>query len=549
MNRARLIRLITLTLVLALLLTAAPAPQPFAGVERVEAAFLGPNAVLGLFRIGGALGQRNRVYREAGATAAEINTYYDGLIARAQSVRQGYITGATTGERAPQFAPAYTRVEAALQAERRAAIQMIEAEKNQARRDFNRKLGKEIANILIASPGGQRIIGQIRETIKGAQEAAIAVRVAANEGRPIEALGNALAKQAGDMRIAQEAARALGSAVGHGLDRALGGAIGKVERAIDDIQAEMGAAIDVLDEMDATVGRYDGQERRPVSLVEDDTVIGKLIPVDRSHPVVDVAASAYAGASALAGALDPGTSRGAMRDRIRGALLDERLSGIRNLAAGSGAGQSYCSAVGRGEYEAAARALGQTPQTASDPEQAVYLVCYDVQTRAPQYARLLGVAVEEAVEGEAGGAAAAIPADTYLGTTNWLQAADPSWGPERYSKNELLINVAVDGTVSGSYTVNYAYGGYNEHDDCSWRWEYDIRGVFSGQLLEAQGIIDVAETFSTEIYTDCPTRGSGYSIPINRQMDVQISGDQMTGTTRRIPEDDKLIWSFSATKQ
>ncbi len=368
MNRTHLTRLITIALVLALLLTAAPAPQPLTGIETAEAAFMGPNAILGLFRIGGALGQRNRVYREAGVTAAEINAYYDGLIARAQSVRQEYITGARTGERAAQLAPAFTRVEAALQAERRAAIQMIEAEKNQARRDFNRKLGKEIANILIASPGGQRIIGEIRETIKGAREAAIVVRVAANEGRPIEALGNALAKQVGDMRIAQEAARALGSAVGHGLDRALGGAIGKVERAIDNIQAEMGAAVDVLDDMDAQVDRYDEQERAPVSLVEDDSLIGKLIPVDRAHPALDVAASAWVGASALAGALGPGTSRGAMRDRIRGALLDERLTGIRDLLAGRAAGQVSCTTTDRADYEAAARALGEAPQIPRDPD-------------------------------------------------------------------------------------------------------------------------------------------------------------------------------------
>ena len=160
MNHARLTRFVTVTLVFILLLTAAPAPLPWAGVETAEAAFLGPNGILGLFRIGAALAQRNRVYTEAGATAEEINAYYDGLIARAQGVRKDFIAEARTGTRPAQFAPAYTRVEAALEAERRAAIQMIEAEKKQARRDFNRKLGKEITNILIAAPGGQRIIGR-----------------------------------------------------------------------------------------------------------------------------------------------------------------------------------------------------------------------------------------------------------------------------------------------------------------------------------------------------------------------------------------------------
>jgi hypothetical protein len=244
-----------------------------------------------------------------------------------------------------------------------------------------------------------------------------------------------------------------------------------------------------------------------------------------------------------------------MRDRIRGALLDERLSGIRNLIPSENAGQVRCSAVGRGEYEVAARALGQTPQTASDPEQAVYLVCYDIQTLAPQSARLLGSPAEEATQEEAGaaagGEAAAIPADTYVGTTNWLQAADPSWSPEKYVTNELTISVAVDGTVTGSYSVYYIDEFTNEPQNCSGRWEYNIGGVFSGQLTDVQGAVDVAENLITEVYTDCPNRGSGYSMPINRQMDVRISGDQMTGTARPLAEDDdgKLTWSFNAAKQ
>ena len=486
MNHARLTRFVTVTLVFILLLTAAPAPLPWAGVETAEAAFLGPNGILGLFRIGAALAQRNRVYTEAGATAQEINAYYDGLIARAQGVRKDFIAEARTGTRPAQFAPAYTRVEAALEAERRAAIQMIEAEKKQARRDFNRKLGKEITNILIAAPGGQRIIGEVQDALKGTREAVVALQVAAEKGRPTEALRDALARQVGDIPIVQDAARELGSVVGHGLDRALGGVIGKVERVIDDVQAGMGEAIDVLDELDARVAQYDGQARRPVSVLEDSGLIGKIVPVDRANAVLDVAASAYAGAAALTGKLDPGTTRGDMRDRIRGALQDEQLARIRGLASGNAAGKTYCTAVGRGEYEVAARGLGQTPQAASDPEKAHYLVCYDLQTRAPQYARMLGAAAEEVAGEEVSptpaGQGAAIPADTYIGTTNWLQAADPNWNPEQYSTNELIINVAADGTVTGSYTVNYAYDWRNEPKNCSGSWEYDISGVFSGRL-------------------------------------------------------------------
>jgi hypothetical protein len=277
MNHKRLTRCITAVLVLVLLMSSVVMPLPFAGVEVAHAAFGGPNLITALFKIGVAWDARNRIYREAGATAEEINAYYDGLIAHAGSIRGEMIAKVAAGEIPARYARAYTRIEAALEAERRAAIQMIEAEKKQARRDFHNKLGKEIVNILIASPGGQRIIGQAREALKNTREAAVAVQVAAEKGRPIDALRAALARQVGDIPIVQEAARELGSVVGHGIDRALGGAIGKVEKAIDNIQAGMGEAIDVLDGLDAHVAQYDGQARRPVSLVEDSRFIGKVI--------------------------------------------------------------------------------------------------------------------------------------------------------------------------------------------------------------------------------------------------------------------------------
>ena len=94
-------------------------------------------------------------------------------------------------------------------AERNAAIQMIKAEKNQARKDFERTLGKFIANILDPSPGGQKIISQVREAIRVC-EVAVAVQAALEGGKPIEALGDALARKVGDIRAVQELARGLG---------------------------------------------------------------------------------------------------------------------------------------------------------------------------------------------------------------------------------------------------------------------------------------------------------------------------------------------------
>ena len=310
MNRTLRFKLLTAVLALALLLADLLPLLPAASVPPAEAGFFGSNIIVGFFRTLGALGTRNRTYREARGTAQELNAYYDALIAQAQIARSEYIQGAVAGDRPASLAGAYVRVEAALEAERDAAIQMVEAEKNQARQNFERTLVKEITNVIIASPGGQRVIGRVRETITRTRDAAVAVQVAANEGRPIDALGNALAEQVGGGRIVQDAARELGSMVGHRVDRALGGALSRVERAIDNVQGEMGSAIDLLDQADKDVARYDGQQRRPVSLVEDNSLLGALIPVNRASAVVDVAASAFAGAAAIRGAPAAGNLAG-----------------------------------------------------------------------------------------------------------------------------------------------------------------------------------------------------------------------------------------------
>ena len=229
-------RLLILLLVSILLFSEAAVLLPMGGVEPAQA-FSPGNVIFGLFRGAGALKRRNRVYTEARATAGEINAYYDTLIAQTTKTRHAAIEQIASGKDASgdpidagdyRMARAYVRLEATLKAERRAAIAMIEMEKNQARKDFEKALVKEIVNILVASPGGQRIIGQVRETIGGAREAAVAVQAALEGGKPIEALQEVLVGKVGDFPLAQAAARELGSAVGHGLDHALGGALTKI---------------------------------------------------------------------------------------------------------------------------------------------------------------------------------------------------------------------------------------------------------------------------------------------------------------------------------
>jgi hypothetical protein len=535
-----------------------------AGPTEVHAA--GPwNAILGLFRVGGALHRRNRVYEEAGATAPEINAYYDRLIEETQQTRREVTAQAVAGEAEPRMARAYTRLEAALKEEREAAIQMIEAEKNEARQAFERTLTREVVRILIASPGGQRILGDLREAVSGAREAAKAVQIAAEEGRPIEALQDALAEKAGDIPLVQAAARELGSAVGHQVDRALGGLLTKLDRAVDNVQTGMDEALDALEKIDAELAAHDQTEREPVSVVEDESLIAEVVPVDRVNAAADVAATAFTRAAEIQGALDAGTSRDTMRDRVRGALLTGRVQEIRGAAAGD-LGQHYCTAVGRGEYEVAAEALGQTPQAAGEDESGTYLVCYDIETQAPILAKALGKSdeaaeeegeataepsptpEEEAKEGE-------IPVGTYKGTTIYPSFLDSLLAVESgtTSTDEVVINVAEDGTVTGSLVVDYTSDTHHaENDDgpCTVVWHCDIEGSFSGQLSGPSGTIEVTETWNTYITQ------TGTCLEVDEEpyvstleVDVEVSGDQMTGSALLYQEAEEAEEYFTATKQ
>ncbi len=378
---------VSVILVLGLLLGEVTAAVPWSRIQEAEAGVPVLNAVVGFIRIFGAFGTRRAVYREAGRTAAEVNAYYDRLIEEAADARKEIYARASAGERLI-LARSYIRVEAMLRAEKKAAIRMIEAEKNKARKDFDRTVSKTIVNVMVAAPGPQKIIGDIRQAIRGAREAAVAVQAALEGGKPIEALGEALSKKVGDVVAVQELARGLGSMVGRKIDRALGGVATRVEGMIGNLQAGVGEGIGLLDEMDAEVAVHDNRERRPVSLVEDAGMIKEVFTVDRKNPVADVVASAFAGGAALGGNLG-GATRGEMRDRIRDAMLAGRINRIQSIVARSGVGTTYCIAVGKGAYEVAAQQLGQTPQQARDPERVAYLVCYDNQSGVPVLAKLI----------------------------------------------------------------------------------------------------------------------------------------------------------------
>lgn len=551
MTRQGMQRAAILVLVTILIITPILTLGPLGNAGPAHAAAPGMNVIVGLFRTIAALERRNRVYREAAVTSEDLQAYYDAQIAQTQKIRTELIRNAATGDTPPRLIRAYTRIEAALQAERAAAIVMIEAEKNAARREFNRTLGRELTRVLIASPGGQEIIRRVRETLQGVKEAATAVQAAVESGRPLEALRNELAKQVGDIPIAQALARELGSVVGHGLDRALGGLLSDAERAIDNVQNEMGKAIDLADRLDAAVSEFDQKERRPISLVGDGGIAGKVIPVGPVKPALDVATDAYAGAAALSGALAPGTSRSDMRGRIRGALLDERLEGIRDAVSGNQAGKVFCTGVGQGEYENAARQLGLNPQKPSDAEKARYVACYDIPTQVPVYARMYGASENKQGDTTPPAPEAGVgngPVATYTGVTELppvlLDAANLE-----IEANEITLIVSEDGTVSGEKKLNYRYTGTGV--DGAIVYLYEVwSGPFEGSLTDGQGEI-------TWVLTNrFVSSGPGANDPQDRTatfeliLKIAVSDDVLSATLRdEEVEPERDIFSFQVTRQ
>lgn len=506
-------KLITAILVLTLLLSNAAVILPLGGAAPVEASPGAPNLIIGLFRFMAALEQRNRVYGEARVTAAELNAYYDQLTERNDQMRAEMVRKAIAGEIHPRFARSYIRLGAALRSERNAAMAMIEAEKQQARQEFLRRLGREIRGILVGSPSGQKVLTEIRETIGGIREAAVAVQVAAEAGKPTQMLGEALGRKVGGMSVVKDAARELGSMAGHQIDRGLGGLISRVEGVIDNINTEVDGVIDWLDDMDDAIARQQEQSREPVSLVGNRTTAAARIPVDREASAVDIAANAYARAAEQGGHLEPGMTRDKMIDRIRAGLLDARLSGIELVVSGTLSGQVFCDGVGRGEYEVAARALGQVPQVSQTPEQAHYVVCYDLESGFPQSARLFGALTDE--ERETIGqdpadadpgtdmSAGPIPVGTYEGETGWAQYYLIGELPQ----DTISVTVDEDGSLTGILAFEMITPSrYDESRNCTEQYHFSDNGTFSGQLINNMGTFDlIVEPIICKGIGSCPS--------------------------------------------
>jgi hypothetical protein len=355
---------------------------------RAQGSVPGVNVAVAFFNLISLTNRRNRAYREARLTQQEMNAYYDSLIAKARAqLRDRQLAGANQSQLA-----VYVKLVARLERERAAVTQQIEAEKNQARQNFNRRAVSQVTGVLVNAPGAQSILGDVRNTLRGLREAATAIQTALNTGKPVERLVENYASRYQRIPALQNAVRQLGYGLGDQLDRALGGLLSRVQATTNDIQANLGQAIDKTNELDAVVAGYQQQDRQPVSLVVPEDVLGNVNPVSRANAAVDVAAQAYTNAAVLAGAMSGSgdKQRSTMRERIRQQLLQQRLDALQ--AGSRRAGLVDCTGTGRKQYELAAQQLGLKAEQPQDSNQARYLVCLDRDSGLPVYAALIGAA-------------------------------------------------------------------------------------------------------------------------------------------------------------
>jgi len=148
-----------------------------------------------------------------------------------------------------------------------------------------------------------------------------------------------------------------------------------------------------------------------------------------------------------------------------------------------------------------------------------------------------------------------IPKGTYDGTSNYPETLANMFDPGQYTKNEVVVRVADDGTVSGSYSVYYVGDPFStvwNEKECTGYGEADISGTFFGQLTGSNRTIESEENWVCTIYSNCDDLWDACTTdePIRREFKVYISGNEMIGTALPLQEvEDGVIWTFNAKKE
>ena len=146
-----------------------------------------------------------------------------------------------------------------------------------------------------------------------------------------------------------------------------------------------------------------------------------------------------------------------------------------------------------------------------------------------------------------------IPSGVYLGQVNentWEENVDNVNGKGSYQKNEVIITVSEDGSVSGS--VNYTYVSVPLEDSagCTNTLTYDGKGTFMGTLNGLQGEIDLDKTLYRTVTYSCDGRGDSDTVEMVYPLSIQITGNQMTGTgTLSFSDFPNKTWTLSFTAE
>jgi hypothetical protein len=505
------------------------------------------NVVGGLAHLLSAGARRRGTYIAADQTQQDFNRYYDSLrnTARTQLVSGELqsLRSTSSGLQAVRVG-AYVKLDAALRAEQAAVTRAIEAEKNEARRNFNRTVVQTLTNLVLSTPGAQQLLGQVRTVLSNLRASVVALQSAIAAGRPFEAIREQLASQVQSSAEVRNLVRNLGTMAGQQLDQAMGGALTRMDQALSQAQQEMEAAATSLNSLDAQVAAL--STARPNVLTSDRTGLPFNIRMtDRANAALDAASSAIAFISGLQGS--HGTTRDEMYQQIRSQMLQEHNAGL--LHPLMSVRTVTCTGVGRGEYEVAMGMLGRTPATVLDPEDAAYIVCTDRESGQPVRAYIVGGGIEPtATPGEGTPTAEPnIPAGTYTGTTTYLLNIEPEYRGV-LTEDKLTVIIDPDGTVWGTMSVKDDRTVVITKD-CTVSYHHEFAGELSGRLASSEGEVDL-HSVSSGISDHCDGSSEPWvNPPIEVVVSIRVVGGILTGEVLHWDRFDGGTWTFTAERQ
>lgn len=320
-----------------------PPQADAAGVEDllVEALPPGARQLLAGIRIIDGLGTRNSTYREAHHLQGELRAHYD---ARIETAQRQLANREQLGLRESQV-QAYMRVVTALRAERDAAIQITEDEKQAAKYAFESRLRTELLGAVARSPKGQAVLRGIRGTLSEMRDKFGQIQAVLEGENPISIVAADIQEHVDRLRSAGAVMSVLSGSVGAELTNkatAVQGLLDKVTGATDEAAA---AGQEILGALDGAIGTLDNQidsprrARAAADLVAEEAmeaVLDAIFTPGGETPAEDVIADAIArgfdrnlvqNVGVALGEIDP-TDLRTMRERVRAALLASRLERI-----------------------------------------------------------------------------------------------------------------------------------------------------------------------------------------------------------------------------